>query len=208
MCSTKKNSGMTLIELVIAIFIVSIMIGAVFFLVKGYKKVSDQALSEIDTEAYVNQFLQTIAEEIAVSGYQPVDTTLPSIYLNGKVLNLTFSTGNQLNQMTIISDLNQSARQIITYKLMPLKRSGAHALEQALFKTKQLSDGVNIEDVFVDELALAGISSFSCTESLITAPLYVNAATRGIDCILVVYGSKDFNNLKTYQFYANTENQF
>ena len=84
MCSTKKNSGMTLIELVIAIFIVSIMIGAVFFLVKGYKKVSDQALSEIDTEAYVNQFLQTIAEEIAVSGYQPVDTTLPSIYLNGK----------------------------------------------------------------------------------------------------------------------------
>ena len=91
---------------------------------------------------------------------------------------------------------------------MPLLRSNAHPLEQSLVKTKQLSDGVNSEDVFVEELALAGVSGFTCTESTITSPLNANAATRGLDCTLVMYGSKDFNNLKTYQFYANTENQF
>jgi len=207
MPSNNHQRGMTLIELIVAIFIVTILISAIFVLVKNYKNTSKQTVSDVDTDAYVNNFLQTFTEEVAHSGHQPIDSTLSTIILSGKVLNFTYSSGNSVSQVAITSDLDQSTRQVLTYQLAAAPRDNAHPKELALTKTKQLSNGTSTENVFTNEIALAGIDSFSCTESTNPNPSNVNAAVRGVDCTLAVYGAKDFNTLKSYKFYASTDNQ-
>lgn len=207
MPSNNHQRGMTLIELIVAIFIVTILISAIFVLVKNYKNTSKQTVSDVDTDAYVNNFLQTFTEEVAHSGHQPIDSTLSTITLSGKVLNFTYSSGNSVSQVAITSDLDQSTRQVLTYQLTAAPRDSAHPRELALTKTKQLSNGTSTENVFTNEIALAGIDSFSCTESTNPNPSNVNAAVRGVDCTLAVYGAKDFNTLKSYKFYASTDNQ-
>jgi prepilin-type N-terminal cleavage/methylation domain-containing protein len=200
--------GMTLIELIVAIFIVTILVSAIFVLIKNYRNTSNQTVSDINTDAYVNNFLQTFTEEISHSGHQPIDSTLSAITLNGKVLNFAYSGGSLVSQVAIASDLDQYTRQTLTYQLSPTLRDSQHPNELAFIKTKQLSNGTSTENVFVNEIALAGIDSFSCVESLNLSPLNPNAALRGVDCTLVVYGAKGFNKLNTYKFYANTDNQF
>ena len=207
MPSNNHQRGMTLIELIVAIFIVTILISAIFVLVKNYKNTSKQTVIDVDTDAYVNNFLQTFTEEVAHSGHQPIDSTLSTITLSGKVLNFTYSSGNSVSQVAITSDLDQSTRQVLTYQLTAAPRDNAHPRELALTKTKQLSNGTSTENVFTNEIALAGIDSFSCTESTNPNPSNVNAAVRGVDCTLAVYGAKDFNTLKSYKFYASTDNQ-
>lgn len=202
-----NQRGMTLIELIVAIFIVTILVSAIFVLVKNYKNTSKQTVSDVDTEAYVNNFLQTFTEEVAHSGHQPIDSTLSTITLAGEVLDFTYSNGSSVSQVAITSDLDQSTRQTITYQLAQSARDIAHPKELALTKTKQFSNGVTTEIVYANEIALAGIDSFTCSESLNSSPANVNAAVRGVDCTLVVYGAKDFNYLKSYKFYANTDNQ-
>ena len=199
--------GMTLIELIVAIFIVTILVSAIFVLVKNYNNTSKQTVSDVDTDAYVNNFLQTFTEEVAHSGHQPIDSTLGAITLGGKVLSFTYSSGSFFSQVTITSDLDQNTRQILTYQMSSAARNSAHPKEMALTKTKQLTNGASTESVFTNEIALAGIDSFSCTESINPSPVNANAAVRGVDCTLAVYGAKDFNTLKSYKFYASTVNQ-
>lgn len=199
--------GMTLIELIVAIFIVTILVSAIFVLVKNYKNTSKQTVSDVDTDAYVNNFLQTFTEEVAHSGHQPIDSALSTITLGGKVLNFTYSSGSLVRQVTITSDLDQNTRQILTYQLASAPRDSGHPKELALTKTKQLTNGASTESVFTNEIALAGIDSFSCTESINPSPVNPNAAIRGVDCTLGVYGAKNFNTLKSYKFYASTDNQ-
>lgn len=199
--------GMTLIELIVAIFIVTILVSAIFVLVKNYNNTSKQTVSDIDTDVYVNNFLQTFTEEVAHSGHQPIDSTLSTMTLGGKVLNFTYSNGSLVSQVSITSDLDQNTRQILIYQLATAPRDSAHPKELALTKTKQLSDGASTESVFTNEIALAGIDSFSCIESINPSPASANAAVLGVDCTLVVYGAKDYNTLKSYKFYASTDNQ-
>lgn len=200
--------GMTLIELIVAIFIVTILVSAIFVLIKNYKNTSKQTVSDINTDAYVNNFLQTFTEEVSHSGHQPIDSALSAITLNGKVLNFTYSGGSVVSQVAITSDLDQYTRQILTYQLSLTLRDSQHPNELAFIKTKQFSNGTSTENVFVNEIALAGIDSFSCTESLNPSPVSANAGLRGVDCTLVVYGGRGFSTLKSYKFYANTDNQF
>jgi len=209
----KKNSGFTLIELLVTIVIASMLIAAVFALLKSYRQMSSQIKSDIDTEFYVTEFIDSFSEDIASSGYQPIDTSLTSIYSAGKIINFTYGTSTNVNSVGITTDLDTTTRQTVTYtiKAPTPARSKSYTNELGIYKSKSLINASATSiPVFKDALMLAGVKSFQCTESFNPAPVNINAATRGVSCTLVMnaYLNLAAPLTKTYNFYAKAENQF
>ena len=60
----KKNKGFTLIELIVTIVIASILVGVIFMLLNSYRQMSSKIKSDIDSEFYVSQFIDTFSDEI------------------------------------------------------------------------------------------------------------------------------------------------
>jgi len=209
----KKNSGFTLIELLVTIVIASILIAAIFVLIKSYRQMSSQIKSDIDSEFYVTAFVDSFSEDIASSGYQAIDTSLTSIYNTGKVINFTYGSAPKVSAVGIITDLNTPTIQTVSYTIKAISpiRSKSYANELGIYKTKSLfnTSGTSIT-VYQDTLMLAGIKSLQCTESFNLSPVNTNAATRGVSCTLVMNAYLNLATplTKTYNFYAKAENQF
>lgn len=213
MKSYKKNHGYTLIELLVTIVIASILIAAIFVLIKSYRQMSTQIRSDIDTEFYVTKFIDNFSEEIASSGYQPIDTTLSSIYLGGKVIDFTYSSNQNVSNVSMTTDLNTTTRQTIYYsiKAMSPPRAKSYINELGIYKSKTLFNTTSISTpVYQNSLMLAGVKSFQCEESFNLSPVNLNAATRGVSCTLIMnaYLNLATPSTKTYTFYAKAENQF
>lgn len=201
----QHNRGFTLVELVISVFIASLMIASIVILVKSYKNMANDVKQDVVSEGDVVAFIDNFTEDIASSGNQPIDTLIPSIYLSGPVIDTTYS-GAEVSQIKITTDLNALTRQVITYRVVSLPRFADSPNEKAVLKSKVLTNGVATEQVYVDELALANVSSFSCTNSINPSPVNANATIRGLNCTLIATGVRSI--LKTYNFYAKAENQF
>lgn len=209
----KKNKGFTLIELIVTIVIASILVGVIFMLLKSYRQMSSKIKSDIDSEFYVSQFIDTFSDEIASSGNQPIDSTLPSIYSSGKIINFTYNGAPTVSSIGITTDLNTTSRQVLTYTVKAISpvRSRSYSNELGIYKSKSL-DNTNASgtQVFTDALVLPGVKSFQCTESENPTPVNANAKTRSVSCSLVVYAYLNLPTpqTKTYNFYAKAENQF
>lgn len=209
----KKNKGFTLIELIVTIVIASILVGVIFMLLKSYRQMSSKIKSDIDSEFYVSQFIDTFSDEIASSGNQPIDSTLPSIYSSGKIINFTYNGAPTVSSIGITTDLNTTSRQVLTYTIKAISpvRSRSYSNELGIYKSKSL-DNTNASgtQVFTDALVLPGVKSFQCTESENPTPVNANAKTRSVSCSLVVYAYLNLPTpqTKTYNFYAKAENQF
>lgn len=219
----KKNKGFTLIELIVTIVIASILVGVIFMLLKSYRQMSSKIKSDIDSEFYVSQFIDTFSDEIASSGNQPIDSTLPSIYnkiylLSGKIINFTYNGAPTVSSIGITTDLNTTSRQVLTYTIKAISpvRSRSYSNELGIYKSKSLDNTsaagsrFNSVEVFTDALVLPGVKSFQCTESENPTPVNANAKTRSVSCNLVVYAYLNLPTpqTKTYNFYAKAENQF
>ena len=209
----QKNSGFTLIELLVTIVIASILIAAIFVLIKSYRQMSSQIQSDIDTEFYVTEFIDSFSEDIASSGYQAIDTAQTSIYNSGKVINFTYSSAPSVSSLGLTTDLNSTTRQTVTYTIKAITptRSKSYANELGIYKSKFLfnTSGSSIS-VYQDALMLAGVKSFECFESFNPSPVNVNATTRGVSCTLIMNAYLNLTTplTKTYNFYAKAENQF
>jgi prepilin-type N-terminal cleavage/methylation domain-containing protein len=213
----KKNKGFTLIELIVTIVIASILVGVIFMLLKSYRQMSSKIKSDIDSEFYVSQFIDTFSDEIASSGNQPIDSTLPSIYTyiynSGKIINFTYNGAPAVSSIGITTDLNTTSRQVLTYTVKAISpvRSRSYSNELGIYKSKSLdnTNGTSVA-VFNDALVLPGVKSFQCTESENPTPVNANAKTRSVSCSLVVYAYLNLPTpqTKTYNFYAKAENQF
>lgn len=209
----KKNKGFTLIELIVTIVIASILVGVIFMLLKSYRQMSSKIKSDIDSEFYVSQFIDTFSDEIASSGNQPIDTLLPSIYNSGKIINFTYNGAPTVSSIGITTDLNKGSRQVLTYTIKAISpvRSRSYSNELGIYKSKSLdnTNGTSVA-VFNDALVLPGVKSFQCTESENPTPVNANAKTRSVSCSLVVYAYLNLPTpqTKTYNFYAKAENQF
>ena len=209
----KKNKGFTLIELIVTIVIASILVGVIFMLLKSYRQMSSKIKSDIDSEFYVSQFIDTFSDEIASSGNQPIGTLLPSIYNSGKIINFTYNGAPTVSSIGITTDLNTTSRQVLTYTIKAISpvRSRSYSNELGIYKSKSLdnTNGTSVA-VFNDALVLPGVKSFQCTESENPTPVNANAKTRSVSCSLVVYAYLNLPTpqTKTYNFYAKAENQF
>jgi len=208
-----KNKGFTLIELIVTIVIASILVGVIFMLLKSYRQMSSKIKSDIDSEFYVSQFIDTFSDEIASSGNQPIDTTLPSIYSSGKIINFTYNGAPPVSSIGITTDLNTTSRQVLTYTIKAISpvRSRSYSNELGIYKSKSLdnTNGTSVA-VFNDALVLPGVESFKCTYLENPTPVNANAKIRSVSCSLVVYAYLNLSTqqTKTYNFYAKAENQF
>ena len=213
MKSIKKNKGFTLIELLVTIVIASILIAAIFVLIKSYRQMSTQIKNDIDTEFYVTEFIDSFSDDIASSGYQAVDTSLTSIYNGGKVIDFTYNSAPNVSSVNITTDLNKTTRQTVNYTIKAISptRPNSYANELGIYKTKTLFNTSSTSiSVYQNALMLAGVKSFQCTESFNPSPVNANAATRGVNCSLVMNAYLNLATplTKTYNFYAKAENQF
>jgi prepilin-type N-terminal cleavage/methylation domain-containing protein len=211
----KKNKGFTLIELIVTIVIASILVGVIFMLLKSYRQMSSKIKSDIDSEFYVSQFIDTFSDEIASSGNQPINSSLTSIYNNGKIIKFTYNGAPTVSSIGITTDLNETSRQVLTYTIKAISpvRSRSYSNELGIYKSKSLANTNSTSvEVFTDALVLPGVKSFQCTESENPTPVNANAKTRSVSCSLVVYAYLNLNlptpQTKTYNFYAKAENQF
>jgi prepilin-type N-terminal cleavage/methylation domain-containing protein len=209
----KKNKGFTLIELIVTIVIASILVGVIFMLLKSYRQMSSKIKSDIDSEFYVSQFIDTFSDEIASSGNQPIGSSLPSIYNSGKIINFIYNGAPTVSSIGITTDLNTTSRQVLTYKVKAISpvRSRSYSNELGIYKSKSLANTNSTSvAVFNDALVLPGVKSFQCTESENPTPVNANAKTRSVSCSLVVYAYLNLPTpqTKTYNFYAKAENQF
>ena len=201
----QHNRGFTLVELIVSVLIASLMIASIVILMKSYKNMANDVKVDLVSEGDVVGFIDTFTEDIASSGHQPIDTLIPSIYLSGPVIDTVYS-GSELSQIKITTDIDTRTRQVTTYKVLNLPRFAENPNEKAVLKSKVLTNGSISEPVYTDELALANLSSFTCTNSINPSPVNANANIRGLNCSLIATGARSI--LKTYNFYAKAENQF
>ncbi len=202
----RNNHGFTLVELIISVFIASLFMISIVILIKSNKNMSDDLKKEVILEGDVVSFIDIFSEDVASSGSQPIDTLLPSIYLSGPVIRTVYTNGSDVTRIDITTDLNTTTRQIVTYRLVSLPRFAENPNEKAIFKSKALTNGTVTEQTYSDELALANVSSFKCTNSINPLPVNANADIRALNCTLIMTGARAVS--KTYNFYAKAENQF
>ena len=221
-----QQRGMTLVELITAMFISSILISSVFFILKSYKQNSNQLKQEIDTQFLTTNFISIFTNEVASAGFQPIDSYLqtsiftPELSNPAQVINVTFSQNYSISSITIRYDVSQAARQIITYRVANINRSALRPNEKVIYKSKTLysfypSNRYTSSTVFTDQIALAGVEDFECIPSINPTPINANASVRGLSCILSMYTSVEgrianaaATNTRTYQFYAKAHNLF
>lgn len=217
---------MTLVELVTAMLISSILIASVYMLLKSFRQNSNQLKHEIDSQILTTNFINVFSNEVASAGYQPIDSYLTtSIFTQemsypANVIHVTYSNNNTVDNIVIRYDVNQTTRQVVTYRLVNLKRTDQRPSEKVLYKTKVQysnypSNNYRSTIVFQDQIALAGVEDFECIRSINPTPVSANASVRGLSCILSVYTSAEtqisnstLTKLRTYQFYAKANNLF
>jgi prepilin-type N-terminal cleavage/methylation domain-containing protein len=220
------QAGMTMVELIAAMLISSILISSVYFLLKSFKQNSNQIKQEIDTQILTTNFISVFSNEIASAGYQPIDSLLqtsiftPEVSNPAQVVNVTFSQNYSINTITVRYDVSRTTRQVITYRIGTLNRSSLRPNEKVIYKSKMQYSNYPLNrfqstSVFNDQIALSGIEDFECIPSINPSPVNANGSIRGLNCILSMYTSTETtisnssaSKVRTYQFYAKANNLF
>lgn len=110
----KKNRGLTLIELLIALIISGILIGALYRTFIGQQKTYTVQEQVVDMQQNLRAGLNKMVKEIRMAGFGNVSIILPMTTVDGKTLPHIINPGNNSNyvnqnddQITIIGALEQ-----------------------------------------------------------------------------------------------------
>jgi len=207
----KKNNaeaGLTLVELLTAVLIASILILATFNLVKGFNFNVKKVNKAVNDHVNVHSAIDILTTEIELAGHQPIDSLLPSIFNKGKVLDISFSKDHIVSKITIKGDTDTSSRQVITYDLSSVQRSGYSYKENFLLKSKQVTNDTNLTtNVYSNQVALMGIEKLECSPSINPSPKNSNGDIRGVSCTFYLFNSStDSSQITPYHFYAKATN--
>jgi len=202
------EQGLTLVELLTAVLIASILILATFNLVKGFNFNVKKVNKAVNDHINIHSVIDTLTSEIELAGHQPIDSNLPSIFNKGKVLEIQFSKNHLVSKIIIKGDTDISTRQIITYQLSNNKRPGYNFNENFLIKSMQVTNDSNITtNVYSNQVALMGVEKLECSPSINPTPINSNGNIRGVSCTFYLYNSTtDAAQTTPYQFYAKAVN--
>lgn len=209
----KMEKGFTIFELMVSLFLATILVAALYALIHNYVQLSNGIKSDLQNEVFVNQFIQDFSEEVAQAGYvNPFDdTVLPSpitlSYLN-----------NSLNRVSIVHQLptdNQQNMilQEVDYEFRTLlpTRLSEYPNEIGVYKRKLFTEKGQSQPLidfysasYPDSaLLLAGVQSFNC-ESKTQLDSSGTQGVLGLECLLTIYQKNQ--SAKTYHFYASRKN--
>ena len=214
----EKEKGFTLLEMLTAILISSILVASVFFLIRSYRSNTEQVKNEIDTQLFVNNFISVLMNEVEAAGHQPIDSLLPTSIFTQEginkpnVIDVTFSSGRSVLSLSIRYDISPTTRQIIRYDVKDFPRNTSRPSEKAIYKTKinygDLTSGSPYIYVVTDELVLANVEDFECETSIHPSPISSGASIRGLACSLKMFTTINKTNLRIFDFYAKATNLF
>jgi prepilin-type N-terminal cleavage/methylation domain-containing protein len=213
-----EEKGFTLLEMLTSILISSILVAAVFFLVRSYRSNTEQVKNEIDTQLFVNNFISVLMNEVEAAGHQPIDSLLPTSIFTQEginkpnVIDVTFSSGRSVLSLSVRYDISPTTRQVIRYDVKDFPRNSTRPSEKAIYKTKinygDLTSGSPYIYVVTDELVLANVEDFECEASIHPSPISTSASIRGLACSLKMFTTINKNNLRIFDFYAKAANLF
>jgi hypothetical protein len=194
---SKKQTGFSLIELLVALLVGSMAIALVLVLLKNAYRVAGEVKLTRDNKVLVSEFVKVFHEEVAASGYK-IDQDLQTPDSNPK--DLIF--WNQIVDELPFTSASRVINQRVAYEVRRIQpaRGTFHADEFGLFKTKMLGGVEQVGSSDINQLVLAGLPSqkaFECVES-IDKFTWV--------CTLQVYRSMNAAGVDVYKIIARIEN--
>ena len=204
----------TLLELMLALIIISMLMASLVFFSKAFMNTATSFSKDIYADLSVRSFIDQFSYDMSQAGFTPVGSIL--------VPALTAETGNAAIFITNASDGNVS---MIRISYDSYNHSGASNLNRRnyVMYSVQLMDGraAFTNGIYVDrsyrtstsgtptaplkvfntkQLALGLVKAFTCIERKISG------ITKGLSCRLEVYSDLNINSrVLTYDFEANSE---
>ena len=175
------RQGLTLIELLIALIISSIVMASFMLFSKSFFYTSDSFIKDISTHLYMRSFFEQINFHASQAGFSPVNTVM-SNSMQAEIrepiwLNADDSIGN-VTAIQFTYDTSTNRREYALYEVRDLIRQGR--TEKAIYITRTYKQGaVNL--IMSQQLLLAGVKEFICKSRVNLG--YV----RALDCALEVY---------------------
>lgn len=183
--------GLTLVELMLALLISSIVLAAFMLVSKGFNTVSTDFRQDIKTQLEMRSFIELLNTHSSQAGYQPPDTlfatgikSLNPFYLNGSAAN----PGVTVNVATLqfIFDSSNALRDFVIYTVQPNVRKG-RTEKKVVMTHHYVNPSNSIFPVLNNAItgppvdALVGVKDFQCSfRSIAGTP-------RALDCYLSVY---------------------
>ena len=206
-----RQFGLTLIELLVALLVGALAISIVLSLLKNAYSLSGQVKSAQESRVFVTEFVNRFHDDLASAGYRSfrygsdinqAEDCMPLCIPREPLMPLTMS--NEVVR-DVASHAFDMQRLVYEVRRIDPPRSKAYTQEYGVFKTKQL----NQQDAYArsdsNQLVLAGLptsESFQCRRFINLN----NAALTLLECILIVYKSKQNADTETYKIEARLEN--
>ena len=188
------KEGLTLVELMLALLISSIVMASFMLVSKGFNSVSTDLQQDMRSQLGIRSFIELLNLHASQSGYQPADTsfatgikTLNPFYLNGTATNP--GVLSDVATLQFIFDSSTTTRDYALYGVQTNVRKGR--TEKKVVLTHYYKNTSNATVAILGSASpmvtvdvLLGVKDFKCSfRAILGTP-------RALDCYLSVY--KDF----------------
>ena len=196
-----RHKGFTLIELLVTLVIGSIGVAILLTIMKNAFGLSDQLKLKLDSQTYVNAFINNFHDDVESAGYVDYSTT----DLNSSSVNSASSIcPPDSNDILIQTSIPESGAYRVDERILYVKkiinpsRSLIHPGELGIYKYVNINGIYNVGQSDANALVLAGVKSFNCSCPK-DGPMVV-------DCKLTVYRSLMSDDTDTFEIYASNDN--
>jgi prepilin-type N-terminal cleavage/methylation domain-containing protein len=175
------SQGLTLVELLIALLISSIVMASFVLFGKSFFFTTDTFIKDISTHLYMRSFLEQINFHASQAGFSPVDTVMSNSIqaeVREPIWIDTSGPSGGVNAIQFTYDTSTTRREYALYEIKDLTRKGR--AEKAIYITRTYKQGA-VNMIMSQQLILAGVKQFNCSKRVTLG--YV----RALDCALDVY---------------------
>jgi len=232
----KFELGATLLEMVVTLFVVSILVGTVFTLTTNSMRVSETIGGTIVSDFTAKFFIDTFVDDVASASNI---TPKPAIWINDNPVptnaiatsgtNWTIKIFSMIPATTVgTATADPAYSQLITYKIQPypydpnnkasmIQRQTAYPNEVWILKNKTLYTGSTPDTGTTTgpPLLSGGYDVFKGDDNILlkvksfTCKPSVKNYIGGLECTLTMFGPIGGNssNYRVFKFYADAKNQ-
>ena len=197
------SKGLTLLELMLALLITSIVMAAFLLFSKSFSFTSEEFKKDMVSQLTVRSFVDQLQFHASQAGFSPMDSQLAKSITAETREPLWFSAADSQNHVSALQmtyDASTSRRDYALYQVLPLTR--ADRAEQAVYLTRSYyTTGTN--PLLTQQLVLAGVKEFICV------PTTISGWVRSLACTLEVYKALSPNqDTVRYAFTIGTAQYF
>lgn len=203
-----KQSGVTLLELMLSLLISSMVLASFMVTSKGFNATSNNFQKDLRSQLGIHSFIEQLNTHANQAGYQPPDSlfiagikTTNPFYLNGTVSNPDVKV--DVTSLQFIFDSSAIKREYALYSVVPNVRKSQTEKKIVISRYNMDTSGVTAWILNPQQDILVGVKDFKCSFHNIAG------TPRALDCYLSVY--QDFAPSTTtidYEFTLATSQSF